>query len=110
MARVRWMPQALDDVASICAFIEKDAPRYAQVFARRILQATDRLELFPRSGRVVPETDQEDLREIILGNYRIIYRIAGEFIQVLTVYHSARLFDASSLPPETGGCGISGEE
>ena len=110
MARVSWTPQALDDVAAICAFIARDAPRYAQVFARRVFQSVDRLETFPLSDRVVPEAGQEDLREVILGNYRIVYRIDANVVQVVTVYHSARLFDPSSLRPETGENGMSERE
>jgi addiction module RelE/StbE family toxin len=98
MARITWTPQALDDVEAICRFIGSDAPRYAHLFANQVFKAVERLKTFPRSGRIVLEIDQENVREIILGNYRIIYRILNEDVQILTVYHSARLLDPSQLP------------
>jgi toxin ParE1/3/4 len=93
MAEVTWTPQALDDLEAICLFIARDAPPIAVVFAERAFSATDRLAEFPRSGRVVPELDVEEIREIILGNYRLIYRIREDEVQVLTVHHGARLLD-----------------
>jgi toxin ParE1/3/4 len=91
MARLEWTNQALADVVGICEFIAKDAPSYAHLFARDVFQAAERLQSFPKAGRVVPEYGKPSIREIILGNYRIIYRLTGSRAQVLTVYHGARL-------------------
>lgn len=93
MARINWTLQALEDVESICEFISRDAPSYAHIFACDVFDSVERLKEFPGSGRVVPEVDREYIREIILGNYRIIYRIADNAVDILTVYHSARLLD-----------------
>jgi addiction module RelE/StbE family toxin len=97
MARLIWTTQALEDVEAICQFIARDAPRYAQVFATQVFEAVERLQTFPESGRSVPEVGQENIREIIHGNYRIIYRLTNDVIQILTVYHSARRLDASQF-------------
>jgi len=97
VARVGWTPQALADFDAICLFIARDAPAMASIFADRVFRGTDRLAEHPRSGRVVPETDQDHLREVIVGNYRIIYRLLDEDVQVLTVHHGARLLDLGSL-------------
>ncbi len=96
MARVGWTPQSLADMEAICLFIARDAPTMAGFFADRVFRATDRLAEHPRSGRVVPELRQDHLREILLGSYRIIYRLLGEDVQVLTVHHGARLLDPGS--------------
>ncbi|MBI4483118.1 MAG: type II toxin-antitoxin system RelE/ParE family toxin [Acidobacteria bacterium] len=93
MAEVKWTPQALDDLEAICLFIARDAPQVAAVFAQSAFRATDRLVDFPRSGRVVPELHDQNFREIILGNYRLIYRIQRHEVQILTVHHGARLID-----------------
>ena len=100
MARVGWTPQALADLDAICLFIARDAPAMASIFADRVFRATDRLAEHPRSGRIVPELDQDQLREVILGNYRIIYRLLGEDVQVLTVHHGARLLVSGTLGVE----------
>ena len=52
---------------------------------------------FPKVGRVVPESDRDDIREIIHGNYRIIYRLINDEAQILTGHHSARLLDLSEI-------------
>lgn len=97
MAEINWTPQALDDVEAIANFIAHDSPHYAQLFATKVFDAVERLNLFPESGRVVPEIDQMNIREIILGNYRIIYRIKLQKVEILTVYHSARLLDTNII-------------
>ena len=100
MARLRWTPQALDDVEAICNFIARDSDHFARLFASKVFEKAKTLEAFPNAGRVVPETNQETIREIFHGNYRIIYRISRDEIQVLTVHHSARLFDVSMVETE----------
>ncbi|NIR50448.1 type II toxin-antitoxin system RelE/ParE family toxin [candidate division KSB1 bacterium] len=99
MAKIIWTDQALDDLNSICEFIARDALRYAQVFADRVFKSVERLEDFPKSGRVVPELGIVTIREIILGNYRIAYRLKNDEIEVITVFHSARLLDTSKFQP-----------
>jgi addiction module RelE/StbE family toxin len=97
MAQVEWTPQALDDLDAICLFIARDAPQVAAVFADRAFRATDRLANYPRSGRIVPELAVENIREIILGNYRLIYRIRQDQVQVVTVHHGARRLDLGKV-------------
>jgi len=98
MAEIRWTFQASEDLAAITSFIARDSEFYAQLFAIDVIQAVERLVEFPESGRMVPEADNPELREIILGNYRIVYRFRKETVEILTVYHGARLLDSSKLP------------
>ena len=97
MAEVRWTPQAAEDLESIAEFIAEDSPHYARLLVIDILQAISHLIDFPRSGRIVPELNDPIIREIILGNYRIVYRLRDEIVEILTVYHGARLIDPSRL-------------
>ena len=97
MAEVRWTLQAADDLETITEFIAADSPHYASLFAMDVMTAVERLVPLPCSGRIVPELHDPLVREILLGNYRIVYRIAGEAVQILTVYHGARLLDPSRL-------------
>ncbi len=97
MARVTWTPQAADDLEATCLYIARDSTRYAQVFAAEVISSTERLAVFPRSGRVVPEIEREDIREIIVAGYRLIYRLKNEEVQILTLHHGARLLDKNSL-------------
>jgi toxin ParE1/3/4 len=98
MAEVRWTPQAADDLEAITDFIATDSQQYARLFAMDVLIAVERLADFPNSGRVVPELRDPAIREILFGSYRIVYRVKGDLVEVLTVYHGARLLDPSRLP------------
>lgn len=98
MAEVRWTPQAADDLEAITNFIAADSPQYAKLFAMDVLVAVERLADFPNSGRVVPELKDPAIREMLFGSYRIVYRVRGDLVEVLTVYHGARLLDPSRLP------------
>ena len=97
MAEVRWTPQAADDLESITEFIAKDSPQYAQLFAIDALEIADRLSGFPLMGRIVPEVNDSALREILFGTYRIVYRIKPDRVEILTVYHGAKLLDPSRI-------------
>lgn len=92
MAEVRWTPQAADDFESITNFIAKNSLQYARVFALDVFASLERLETFPNSGRLVPELNRPDIREILLGSYRIVYRIKSDTVEILTLYHGARFF------------------
>jgi plasmid stabilization system protein ParE len=61
------------------------------------LNSVERLEDFPRSGRVVPEIEQDNIREIILNRYRIVYRLSENEVKILTVFHSSKLLSLSNL-------------
>ena len=97
MVIVSWTVQALDDLDAICEFIARDAPRYAQLFAIQAFETIDRLAMFPLSGRVVPEINRKEIREVILGNYRIVYRLKEEETEILTVHHGAQVLTADKL-------------
>jgi toxin ParE1/3/4 len=97
MAQVRWTSQAVDDVESIADFISQDSIHYANLFVSDILGAVERLEDFPQIGRVVPELNDSCIREVILGDYRIVYRLKQEVAEVLTVFHGGRLLDPGKL-------------
>ena len=97
MAEVRWAPEAADDLEAIAELISEDSPHYASLFVMDVLAAVERAASFPHPGRVVPETRDPTLRKTILGNYRIIYRVRQDVVEVLTVYHGARLLDPSRL-------------
>jgi plasmid stabilization system protein ParE len=91
VTRVVWTRQAAEDVEAIKAYVARDSERYASLLGERLVAAVGRLELFPHSGRVVPEVGDESLREVLYGNYRLVYRLHAESVEVITVYHAARL-------------------
>lgn len=96
MSRIVWSRQALEDLEAIGEFIARDSARYAATMVERLTSATERLQRFPQSGRVVPEVGDPELREVLVGSYRVIYRVRGEGIGIVTVLHGARQLQ---LPP-----------
>lgn len=104
MLIIRWSATAADDLAAIHAFIARDSAHYATKVCADIVASVDALELFPKRGRVVPELPQAGLREVIVGNYRVVYRVRGvEAVEVITVFHGARLLRLEGRMPEPGG-------
>ena len=97
MAEIKWTTQSLEDINSIAEYISKDSVRYAELFVEKIFYRTEILNKHPRTGRIVPEIEDESIRELILISYRIIYKIYSSHIDILTVHHSARLLKNSSL-------------
>jgi plasmid stabilization system protein ParE len=63
---------------------------YAAAFTARVNAAIDVLRRFPRSGRVVPEYDDESIREVIVGNYRVVYRLRGQRVAIVAVSQGSR--------------------
>ena len=92
MTQIIWSPQAIEDVEAIRAYVARDSPRYADLLVERLVSAVEHLETDPLSGRVVPEVGNDTVREIIHGNYRIVYRVRPDLLEIVTVFHGARLF------------------
>lgn len=91
MVEVRWTDQSLMDIENIAGFIAKDSERYAAIQVERFFEETEILTSFPYAGRIVPEIKNQYIREIIFGNYRIIYKIvSSDKIDILTIHHSSR--------------------
>jgi len=96
MARkITWAPSALNDLRAISDYISRDSRSYAACVIEKILGSAERLLDFPRIGRVVPEFDQDDIRELIVYSYRVIYQVQGDDISVASVVHGARRLKAA---------------
>ncbi len=90
MAEVKWSPQAVEDFEGILEYIGKDSPLYAASFAEKILFAIESLSSNPERGRIVPEKKDPMIREIFLKKYRIIFRITGNIVEIITIIHGSR--------------------
>jgi toxin ParE1/3/4 len=89
--RVVWSPRALADVEAIAAYISLDSSTYAKAVVRTIVTSTRTLARFPRSGRKVPEFDDENIRELIAYSYRIIYIVGPAQVTIAAVIHGKRM-------------------
>ena len=97
MARLKWSPQAVADLESICEHIASDSEQYALLFAQGIVSRLEELEQHPRIGRVVPEYQEKNLRERLYQNYRLVYELMVNHIEIVAIVHSARDFKSIRL-------------
>jgi plasmid stabilization system protein ParE len=72
--KIIWSPLAITRINEIVDYIAEDSPEAARKWVDEIFNKIERIEKFPLSGRLLPEIDRKDIREILFGNYRIIYR------------------------------------
>jgi len=93
MAELIWADRALSDLENIFDYIASDSRHYARYTVQNIFKTAERLRIFPGLGRHLPEFPNLPHRELILGNYRIIYRYDGEkdVVKIVTVLHGSRL-------------------
>jgi len=98
---VIWARQAVVDLRSIHDFIARDSRYYAKKVVHDIREIVDELNGLPKMGRIVPELNEEDVRELFLYSYRIIYEIKDEVIFVLAVVHQRRNLKDENIPRES---------
>lgn len=87
---VEFSSQARDDLEDIVLYIARDNPLAAEAWAQKLIVAAEKAAFLPRAGRVVPELDDPDIREVLVKTYRIIYRIEPARLLVLTVFEGHR--------------------
>ena len=98
MVKINWTSLAVSDLKGIFDYIADDSSRYAQITAGKIHYRVQTLADQPNSGRIVPEFEDTTIRELISGNYRIIYSIVNDHqIDVLRIFHSARSLKETDL-------------
>jgi len=88
--RVEWSDSARGDLEDLVRYISRDSAFYAQRFGEKVVLATRRLRDFPESGRMIPEADDQTLREIIVQGYRVMYRLEAGRVLILAVMHGSR--------------------
>lgn len=93
-----WAETAKKDLMAIRRFIATDNPNAARQWIARLTDRVRNILPVPESGRIVPEFSREDIRELIEGNYRIVYQVFSDHIVVLTVFEGHRLFPEGTMP------------
>jgi plasmid stabilization system protein ParE len=96
--KVVWSPLAIERAYEAAAYIAGDKPEAALHWLGGLFEVTDRLEMFPESGRVVPEIGLPHFRELVYEKaYRVIYRVEPMRVSVLTIRNFAQSLDQSEL-------------
>ena len=96
--KIEWTEPALYDLDSIQKYIARDSQNYANRFIAKIIEAVEKLKKLPQIGRMVPEAEEENIRELLFQNYQIMYRLETQRILILTVIHCGR--DLSQTNPK----------
>ncbi len=98
--KILWSDVAERDLDEIHDHIARDVPYYAGQFVDKLIEATDKLQEHPRIGRMVPEAGyRDDVRELIVQGYRIVYWLQTERLIILTVIHGSRRLPVENLKP-----------
>jgi toxin ParE1/3/4 len=98
MVKLVWTELSTEDLKEIFDYIAIDSVRYASITVNKIYNRAQGIIYNPYIGRIVPEININVIREVISGNYRIVYKIINEFqVDILRVYHSARLLKTDKL-------------
>ncbi len=92
MVNISWSQLALDDLKNIHAYIALDSQYYATNFIDKLVKKIKLLEKYPSSGRIVPEFENAEIRELIEGKYRIVYKLGESEVTILRIQNFAKLF------------------
>jgi toxin ParE1/3/4 len=95
--RLVWSPLADVQVDDAVAYVAADDPAAALAWLERLLERVRSLADYPDSGRMVPELQREDVRELIVPPYRVIYRRTANAVEIAAIRHGARHFDEGGL-------------
>ena len=95
--KILWSPLAVERMEEISDYVAYDSPAAANEWIDTILDKVDLLKTSPEIGRIVPELENPDFRELILGNHRIIYRLLNEAVRILTVRNFKQILPLQDL-------------
>jgi toxin ParE1/3/4 len=96
--RVSWTEQAFAQLDEAIAFVASNRPEAALDWLERLLEAGDSLAELPDRGRVVPEVGRDDVRELIVGPYRLVYRRDMDATTITMVLHGRRELHVDDVP------------
>lgn len=96
--KIEWTELALDRVAEIARYIALDSVSDAERWVDKLFDYVGRLETFPESGRHLPElASRPEIRELLAGNYRIIYKVTPKTVYILTIRHSKQILPTDAF-------------
>ena len=95
--RIIWSPLAVDRASEIVDYIAQDKPSAAEKWTDKVFSKVAQLKSSPEIGRIEPEINDNQFRELIYGNYRIIYRIETKQISILTIRHGRQILPINEI-------------
>ena len=98
--KIQWTETARNDLIAIRRYIAQDNATAAKKWIDRLKAKARNTVHFPLAGRKVPEFSRDDLREVIEGNYRIVYQVHSDRVSILTIFEAHRLFPTKNVDGE----------
>ena len=95
--KILWTDRARRDLLDIGRFVARDNLRAARAWVERLRERARKAAETPLVGRVVPERADQEVREVFVRNYRIVYRVFDDAIHVLTVFEGHRLLPQDAI-------------
>jgi plasmid stabilization system protein ParE len=95
--KIIWSPLAIDRASEIAEYIAQDKPSAAEKWINTIFSKIEKLRSSPEIVRIVPEIKKEQFRELVYGNYRIVYRIEKKQISILTIRHGKQILPINEI-------------
>ncbi len=95
--KIIWSPLAINRASEIADYIARDKPTAAKRWINEVFIKVEQLKSSPQVGRVVPEISDNKFRELIYGNYRIIYRTEIKQISILTIRHGKQILPIDEI-------------
>jgi len=96
--KIIWSPLALQKVSEIADYIALDKQLASLHWIEKVFEEVEKLSVFPQSGRIVPELNNDQYRELVIGNYRLIYKQNEAQIQILTIRNFKQILSPDNLP------------
>ena len=95
--KIIWSPLSVDRASEITDYIARDKPSAAEKWIEGVFSRVEQLKTSPEIGRIVPEIGNNQFRELIYGNYRIIYRVEKKQISILTIRHGMQILPIKEI-------------
>ena len=95
--KIIWSPLAINKASEIAGYIAQDKPSAAKRWINKVFAKVEKLKSSTQIGRVVPEISNNKFRELIYGNYRIIYRMEIKQISILTIRHGKQILPIDEI-------------
>jgi toxin ParE1/3/4 len=89
--KVLFTPTGRRQFLEAIAYVYRDNPSVAVSFRKKAEKTLSRLKKFPESGRLIPEFSELPFREVIVRPYRFFYKVKGEAVWIIAVWHGAQL-------------------
>lgn len=85
MNEVVWKDAAREEVRAIYSYVFDQSPKAAENWADELAKKIEYVTQFPEMGRIVPDYQIAEIRELFVGRYRLLYSIQEQQPKILAI-------------------------